>query len=153
MRSRGESVGPETGGRRSPSREVGGSFFRIGPTGSRVGGASLAFLLLAAPGLGGCTGAPRVDADAPRIDMSTEESAARTMERLQKSLTPQQLNDFNQATLALVRKELEVGQDENKLDPQKARIAVKKVLDGRTAAEVVAAARQARPAPAAPAKP
>ncbi len=133
---------------RQPSREIGGSFFRLGQSRSRVGGASLAFLLLAAPGLGGCTGAPRVDADTPRIDMSSEESAARTMERLQKSLTPQQLNEFNQATLALVRKELDVGQAENRLDPQRARVAVKKVLDGKTAAEVVAAAKQIPAAPA-----
>ena len=134
---------------RRPSREVGGSFFRLGNTGSRVGGASLAFLLFAAPGLSACSGPSRLDGDQPRIDMTTEESATRTMARLQKSLTPQQLNEFNLATLALVRRELDVGKDENRLDPQKARIAVKKVLDGRTAAEVIAAAKQLpRSAPA-----
>ncbi|MFM7141597.1 MAG: hypothetical protein ACKO2K_06735 [Alphaproteobacteria bacterium] len=153
MKSVGRDGGPEKRDDRVPSREVGGSFFRLGQTRTRMGGASLAFLLLAAPGIGGCTGSPRGTTDAPRIDMSTEESAARTMESLQKSLTPQQLNDFNQATLALVRKELDVGQGEDKLDPQKARVAVKKVLDGRTAAEVVAAARQAQSAPAAAAHP
>lgn len=98
MKSVGRDGGPEKRDDRVPSREIGGSFFRLGQTRTRMGGASLAFLLLAAPGIGGCTGSPRGTTDAPRIDMSTEESAARTMESLQKSLTPQQLNDFNQAT-------------------------------------------------------
>ncbi|MBU6281525.1 hypothetical protein KGQ64_04715 [bacterium] len=149
MSGTGGEGGSERRNARRPAREVGGSFFRLGQSRSSMGGASLAFLLLAAPALSACTSTPRVDADAPRIDMSSDESAARTMERLQKSLTAQQLNEFNQATLALVRQELEVGQQENKLDPQKARVAVKKVLDGKTAAEVVAAARGMSPPAAA----
>lgn len=129
---------------RVPLREVGGTFFRDAAVRNRVGGASLAFLILMAPGMSGCTASPGREAEAPSIDMSSEESAMRTMARLQQSLTPQELNEFNQATLMLVRQEIGVAPDANQLDPQRARVAVKKVLDGRTAAEVIAAAKPLR---------
>jgi hypothetical protein len=100
---------------------------------------SLAVLLLLAPALRGCS-SPQSSADPPRIDMSSDEAAARSIERVRDSLDEQQRRELTDATVLLVRHAL--GADRAAaLDPDKARIAVKQVLDGRTAAEVIAEAR------------
>jgi hypothetical protein len=100
---------------------------------------SLAFLLLLAPTLPGCSGRS-ASSDPPRIDMSSDEAAARAIERVRDSLDDEQRRELTDATVLLVRHAL--GSDRaSALDPDKARAAVKQVLDGRTAAEVIAQAR------------
>ena len=79
---------------RVPLREVGGTFFRDAAVRNRVGGASLAFLILMAPGMSGCTASPGREAEAPSIDMSSEESAMRTMARFFRSANPALSGNF-----------------------------------------------------------
>jgi hypothetical protein len=100
---------------------------------------SLAVLLLLAPALRGCSD-QKSSTEPPRIDMSSDEAAARSIGRVREALDDQQRRELTDATLVLVRHALGVDRAAG-LDPEQARIAVKKVLDGRTAAEVIAEAR------------
>jgi hypothetical protein len=104
----------------------------------RARSTSLAFLLLLAPAIRGCSSEP--SADPPRIDMSSDEAAARSIERVREKLDDDQRRELTDATVLLVRHALGVDRAAG-LDPAKARSAVKRVLDGRTAAEVIAQAR------------
>jgi len=100
---------------------------------------SLAVLLLLAPALRACSDR-QSSTEPPRIDMSSDEAAAQSIGRVRESLDEEQRRELTDATVLLVRNAL--GADRaSALDPEKARVAVKQVLDGRTAAEVIAEAR------------
>ncbi|HZR84253.1 MAG TPA: DUF6694 family lipoprotein [Candidatus Binatia bacterium] len=101
-------------------------------------GTSLACLLLLAPAMDACRSEP--SSDAPRIDMSSDDAAARSIERVREQLDEEQRRQLTDATLVLVRNEMRVDA-KAPLDPEKARAALKKVLDGKTAAEVIQQAR------------
>lgn len=124
---------------RGERRRARASRTATGAPGAIARSTSLAVLLLLAPGLRGCSD-PQSSAEAPRIDMSSDEAAARSIERVRDSLDDDQRRALTDATVLLVRHAL--GDDRaSALDPDKARRAVKQVLDGRTAAEVIAEAR------------
>jgi hypothetical protein len=91
----------------------------------------------------------------PRIDMSSDEAAARSIERVRETLDEEQRKQLADATVILVRHNLGVDRSAP-LDPTNAGAAVKKVLDGKTAAEVIAEAQKVEagsPAPAGGAAP
>lgn len=100
---------------------------------------SLAVLLLLGPALSAGCSRPE-SSEPPRIDMSSDEAAARSIGRVRDSLDEEQRRELTDATMVLVRQAM--GADRAAaLDPDKARVAVKQVLDGKTAAEVIAAAQ------------
>ena len=135
-----DRLGPEG----AAVRVVGGTMLRAGARRAARGvrSTSLAFLLVLAPAMGsGARDLPRrTGVEAPRIDMSNDESATRSMTLVNETLDQGTRSAFLRATLVLVDREMgDVGADT--ADPVRAREAVRRVLDGRTAAEVIAAAR------------
>lgn len=141
MGSRGHRDRPAGGA----VRVVGGTMLRSGANrvARQAKGTSIAFLLMIAPAMGsGCHGAARPrDVGEVRIDMTSEESATRSMARLRDTLDAHGRSAFLHATMVLVDREMSAPGDMAAADPVLARAAVRKVLDGRTAAEVIAAAR------------
>lgn len=100
---------------------------------------ALAVALLIAPVLGsGCSHSEK--AAEPRIDMSTDESAARTIGQVRDSLDDEQRRELTDATMVLVRHAMGVDRAAA-LDPDKAKAAVKQVLNGKTAAQIIAEAQ------------
>lgn len=76
----------------------------------------------------------------PRIDMSTDESAARTIGQVRDSLDEEQRRELTDATMVLVRHAMGVDRAAA-LDPDKAKVAVKQVLNGKTANQIIAEAQ------------
>jgi hypothetical protein len=110
-------------------------------------------LLAAVLATGGCSRSDPVG-EPPRIDMSSDEAAARSIERVRDSLDESQRHELADAAVILVRNAL--GADRAAaLDPEKAQDALRKVLDGKTADQVIADARavQAKGGAAPPAAP
>ncbi|HEY8514202.1 MAG TPA: DUF6694 family lipoprotein [Candidatus Binatia bacterium] len=75
----------------------------------------------------------------PRLDMSTQESAKRSMEEVRASLSKEDQQRFNQAAAALVVNAVKPPQGEAPKDPAQVQAAINAALNGKTAAEVIAA--------------
>lgn len=99
---------------------------------------ALGLALLIAPALGACSHSDK--SGPPRIDMSTDESAARTIGQVRDSLDEAQRRELTDATMVLVRRAMGVDRAAA-LDPDKAKVAVKQVLDGKTANQIIAEAQ------------
>jgi len=72
----------------------------------------------------------------PRIDMSTPETAQRSLREVRRSLSDEERVRFTAAASALAQHRQATGA----ADPRDANDALRGVLDGRTAEEVIAAA-------------